>query len=304
MSRSSSTIQDGSLELLLDTICNTFGGIVFISMLVVVLLNMSGETASSQPPTDESALELQQLTAELEAAQARLHTLHQTTQQRDNTFQKLVSQEQLILARKLVEAESLRAVRVNETVTITKMTADQQNSVNTISQDLDEQKKELDSLNRQLQVQTVSMSQEVESRSQNTSPPKLEELPNHRSISMILKGGRLTALSRISASGVETRNAEELNVSVEGGTEFVESKSGSGVAVALDKSTKAQIQSALIQFSPDRHVLKIWIWPDSFAHYQVIQEVLAESRFRSKPEPVRQDTRLNFGHPTGPVLGQ
>ena len=304
MRRSSSTIQDGSLELLLDTICNTFGGIVFISMLVVVLLNMSGETASSQPPTDESVLELQQLTAELEAAQARLHTLHQTTQQRDNTFQKLVSQEQLILARKLVEAESLRAVRVNETVTITKMTADQQNSVNTISQDLDEQKKELDSLNRQLQVQTVSMNQEVESRSQNASPPKLVELPNHRSISMILKGGRLTALSRISANGVETRNAEELNVSVEGGTEFVESKSGSGVAVALDKSTKAQIQSALIQFSPDRHVLKIWIWPDSFAHYQVIQEVLAESRFRSKPEPVRQDTRLNFGHPTGPVLGQ
>ena len=304
MSRSSSTIQDGSLELLLDTICNTFGGIVFISMLVVVLLNMSGETASSQPPTDESALELQQLTAELETAQARLHTLHQATHQRDNTLQKLVSQEQLILARKLVEAESLRARRVDETVTITKKTADQQNAVNTISQDLNEQKKELDSLNQQLQFQTVSMRQEVESRSQNVSPPKLEELPNHRSIHLILKGGRLTALSRISASGLETRNAEELNVSIEGGTEFVESKSGSGVAVALDKSTKAQIQSALNQFSPDRHVLKIWIWPDSFAHYQVIQEVMAESHFRSKPEPVRQDTRLHVGKPTGPVLGQ
>ena len=304
MSRSSSTIQDGSLELLLDTICNTFGGIVFISMLVVVLLNMSGETASSQPPTEESALELQQLTAELEAAQARLRTLHQATRQRDDTFQKLVSKDQLIMARKLVEAEALRAARVEETATIAKMTADHQNSVNTISQNLDERKKELESLNRQLQVQSVSMRQEVESRSQNVTPPKLEELPNHRSIGLILKGGRLTALTRISASGVETRNSQELSVSIEDGTEFVETKSGAGVAVALDKSTKAQIQSALSQFSPDRHVLKIWIWPDSFAHYQVIQEVLAESRFRSKPEPVRQDTRLTFGHPTGPVLGQ
>jgi len=304
MSRTSSTIQDGSLELLLDTICNTFGGIVFISMLVVVLLNMSGETASSQPPTDESALELQQLTAELETAQARLHTLHQATQQRDNTLQKLVSQDQLLLARKLVEAESLRTRRVDETATITKMTADQQNSVNTISQDLNEQKKDLDSLNQQLQVQAVSLRQEVESRSQNVTPPKLEELPNHRSVGLILKGGRLTALTRIGESGVETRNSEELSVSIEDGVEFVETKSGSGVAVALDQSTKAQIQSALSQFSPDRHVLKIWIWPDSFAHYQVIQEVLAESRFRSKPEPVRQDTRLTFGHPTGPVLGQ
>lgn len=304
MSRSSSTIQDGSLELLLDTICNTFGGIVFISMLVVVLLNMSGETTSYQPPTEESALELQQLTAELEAAQARLRILHQATRQRDDTIQQLVSKDQLILARKLVEAEALRTTRVEETATIAKVIADHQKSVNTISQDLAERKKELESLQSQLQVQSDSMRQEVESRSQNVTPPKLEELPNHRSIDMILKGGRLVALSRISESGLEIRNAEELNVSIEGGTEFVEPKSGSGVAVALDKSTKAQIQSALNQFNPNRHVIKIWIWPDSFAHYQLIQEVLAESRFRSKLEPVRQDTRLHVGKPTGPVLGQ
>jgi hypothetical protein len=304
MSRSSSTIQDGSLELLLDTICNTFGGIVFISMLVVVLLNMSGETASSQPPTEESALELQQLTAELEAAQARLRILHQATRQRDDTIQQLVSKDQLILARKLVEAEALRTTRIEETATITKVIADHQKSVNTISQDLAERKKELESLQNQLQVQSDSMRREVESRSQNVTPPKLEELPNHRSIDMILKGGRLVALSRISESGLENRNADELNVSFEGGTEFVEPKTGAGVAVALDKSTKAQIQSALNQFNPNRHVIKIWIWPDSFAHYQVIQEILAESRFRSKLEPVRQDTRLHVGKPTGPVLGQ
>lgn len=304
MSRSSSTIQDGSLELLLDTICNTFGGIVFISMLVVVLLNMSGETASSQPPTEESALELQQLTAELEAAQARLRILHQATRQRDDTIQQLVSNDQLILARKLVEAEALRAARIEETATIAKVIADHQKAVNTISQDLAVQKKELESLKSQLQVQSDSLRQEVESRSQNVTPPKLEELPNHRSIDMILKGGRLVALSRISAGGLEIRNADELNVSLEGGTEFVEPKNGAGVAVALDRSTKAQIQSALSQFNPNRHVIKIWIWPDSFAHYQLIQEVLAESRFRSKLEPVRQDTRLHVGKPTGPVLGQ
>ena len=32
---------DGSLELLLDTICNTFGGVLFISILVILLLNLS-----------------------------------------------------------------------------------------------------------------------------------------------------------------------------------------------------------------------------------------------------------------------
>jgi len=32
---------EGSLDLLLDTICNTFGGVVFIALLVVLLLRLS-----------------------------------------------------------------------------------------------------------------------------------------------------------------------------------------------------------------------------------------------------------------------
>ena len=43
----------GSLELLLDTICNTFGGIVFISILVVMLLNFTQEETLPRPPDPE-----------------------------------------------------------------------------------------------------------------------------------------------------------------------------------------------------------------------------------------------------------
>ena len=39
MKRKMSVEATGSLELLLDTICNTFGGILMISLLVAVLLN-------------------------------------------------------------------------------------------------------------------------------------------------------------------------------------------------------------------------------------------------------------------------
>ena len=41
MSRRRSRKQD-SLELLLDTICNTFGGVLFIAILVVMLLQQTG----------------------------------------------------------------------------------------------------------------------------------------------------------------------------------------------------------------------------------------------------------------------
>ena len=41
MSRRSAAKQD-SLELLLDTICNTFGGVLFIAILVVQKVNTVG----------------------------------------------------------------------------------------------------------------------------------------------------------------------------------------------------------------------------------------------------------------------
>jgi hypothetical protein len=41
---------DSSLELLLDTICNTFGGVLFLAMLVSLLLQMSRTRAAVAPP--------------------------------------------------------------------------------------------------------------------------------------------------------------------------------------------------------------------------------------------------------------
>ena len=47
-----------SLDLLLDTICNTFGGVLFVSMLVVILLNMSAAEVSDEPPSASAAEKL------------------------------------------------------------------------------------------------------------------------------------------------------------------------------------------------------------------------------------------------------
>ena len=311
MSKSSSTIQDGSLDLLLDTICNTFGGIVFISLLVVVLLNMSGTSASTTAPSDESDLEFQQLTADLDAARARLTSMRQSKQQRDHTRSQLVNEQQLRLAKALIEAESLRESRRKETASLLSQSSVSQQAVNRIAKtlnvrqhQLDEQRRALDGLDQELKSQAVKLQQELKSRSQNVTPPKLELLPNHSSIGLLLKGGRLTAITRIGVSGDELPNLDELEISRENGIAFVEAKQGAGVEVALDQSTMEQIQRLVKQFNPDKHVLKVWIWPDSFSHFQIVQKVIAESGCRSKPEPVKEGTRLSLGNVSAPVLGQ
>ena len=60
-----------SLELFLDTICNMFGGFVFIMLFVVVSMRQTTDKVYEEAIAEEraSAVELQELEAELENLQ-------------------------------------------------------------------------------------------------------------------------------------------------------------------------------------------------------------------------------------------
>jgi hypothetical protein len=64
-----------SLELLLDTLCNTFGGVLFIAMLVVVLLQMAGKGASGHPREPVRSEDLLDLADELEVLGREVESL-------------------------------------------------------------------------------------------------------------------------------------------------------------------------------------------------------------------------------------
>ena len=63
---------DSSLELLLDTICNTFGGVLFLAILVCILLHNTGHSNSHQQNgprfTEADVIELVRRQQELESA--------------------------------------------------------------------------------------------------------------------------------------------------------------------------------------------------------------------------------------------
>ena len=66
-----------SLELLLDTLCNTFGGVLFIAMLVVVLLQMAGNGVA-RPNDLVNPTDLRELADELEVLGRELESLEKT----------------------------------------------------------------------------------------------------------------------------------------------------------------------------------------------------------------------------------
>tara|TARA_A100001391_G_scaffold100565_2_gene66845 strand:- start:177 stop:1082 length:906 start_codon:yes stop_codon:yes gene_type:complete len=75
-----SAVSDDSFDLFLDTICNTFGGIVFLAILVTLLVQVRSDPSGHQPPTKIDAAKLRELELKLEQASVRVSTLRESQQ--------------------------------------------------------------------------------------------------------------------------------------------------------------------------------------------------------------------------------
>ena len=102
MSRHRGAADESSLELLLDTICNTFGGVLFISILVVILVNMSSEAVSTTPPDEISQSELIQMETQLQQSQERMQKLRRAIELQKDIEKKFVEPETKDLVRAAV----------------------------------------------------------------------------------------------------------------------------------------------------------------------------------------------------------
>src|SRR4051812_43846695 len=98
---------DSSLELLLDTICNTFGGVLFISLLVVILLNHTGQAFQRKAPSPAAQDELKRLRHDLDESARRATTLEATLKHQTSLRPDIVNANiaDLIRTRKQSDAE-------------------------------------------------------------------------------------------------------------------------------------------------------------------------------------------------------
>lgn len=73
-----------SLDLLLDTICNTFGGIVFIALLLALLSQSAGKAATMSPEKQRRKLETARMEQEVSDLTQAVAALEQNIGKKDN----------------------------------------------------------------------------------------------------------------------------------------------------------------------------------------------------------------------------
>lgn len=179
MSRKAAPASD-SLDLLLDTICNTFGGILFIAMLVVILTNQISRDAAPSAPSAESSRALRRLRGELTESESRLTKLRQAVRQKEDLERRFADPESLGLL------ESLRSLD-DDSDELLKERAQKLTYVAESQADLEETARELEKLAQQLtetkerlQLEKQKLENEASLRSRTSEVPNSVRRRNRR----------------------------------------------------------------------------------------------------------------------------
>jgi hypothetical protein len=293
MKRKSGSSGD-SLDLLLDTICNTFGGILFISMLVVILVNAASQDVSSSLPTQvdhqrlvESRRQLSDMTIKLDSLR---RAVRQTEQLRDrftdadsqaviDDLQALQGTTELLHETRdaslgeLAETQEL----INETA---RETARLRVAMRNAQQDLAATQRQLES--------------EVALRSRTSKLPR-QKTTTRQQAPFFLKAGRLCSYANVDSRGNLSRNETEVRLLEEGGKTFAVPVGGAGLMVKPDGSNVDEVTRRLEPFDESKYFIAIVVWDDSFEQFQIIKDAAVRGNYEYQLIPMSRDEKIYIG---------
>ncbi len=297
---------DGSLELLLDTICNTFGGVLFISLLVVVLLNMtSRKVAVTPPPSEDARAKLARAKSELAETQYQLNAWRTRVEQQEKTEQTVDNPE---LEKMLEELDARRAKRTHLDTDSTSRLAQVgtvQTDINTIAAQLAQQTEAMAQAKNAVAAADELLKREVARRTRELRTP-VEIETKKQEVPFLLRKGRLGAVLKTDHGGNLAPNDTECVVQQDaGGKSYIEPKPGTGLAVDPTGDADGGIAKRLTQFDSTKHYLAIFVWPDSFDHFATVRDVAMTHGFQYRLVPFPEGERIFTSERAGPakVLG-
>lgn len=293
MSRRSAAKQD-SLDLLLDTICNTFGGVLFIAILVVLLLQQTGKKVAivdspSIPAEQIHALNIQlsELNAELTQLRANQDAQNQIIEQFGNEeIQALLKQRQALIDQ-LNELQS-------KLDGILSKNADTAVRVASMEAESEQLEREFETATSEKETIEEDIKKNRESRTQEVRMPLVKSAADKAEIGFILQYDRLYLWHEYDSSNnrVGLNTNDFVVVGDEDGVLITKPSPTGGIKLDGSASSQDAIRKMIRRFRPSEHVLVAIVRPDSFAHFQRFRDISLELGFNYRLMPVSLDTKV------------
>lgn len=286
---------DSSLELLLDTICNTFGGVLFLAILIAMLLQLRGRAATVASPSVAHQLEFERLTNQQVDARERLEKISGALREQDKLVAQFQSNSQSIAE---LERQKQQRDRLNATsAKLLENVAHEQQSINVEAQQLANLDAALAQAEREKTALDARLKRESAARQESARLPTLHDTVK-REVPLCLRHGRLY---RVLVNGQP--NERDFEVGSIFGRRTLTPKPQGGDSIPRGDAGRALVESTLQQIKPDISYVAVFVWPDSYGQFRQMKEVLVQRGFeyRLVPMPATANT-LTEGASSAKVL--
>lgn len=286
MARTTNTTD--SLELLLDTICNTFGGILFIALLVVILLQLAGDgTPSAAKTSTVSPVEFAELQREMQSLHAELQQLREVRQVQERQLAVFAPDELQDLAADRSAAQTRRDQLLTQREQALHALAETAGDLVELRSELDQRRDDLAAA----RARVGDLQQELERgrarRTQELRTPIVTAEASRREVAVVVQYGRLYLVHAYGSTGFRSGpNLDDFIVLREevGGIR-VTPNPVAGVPLDDSPECREAVLARLRRFPAQAYYIAVVVRPDSYGDFRWLREALQAAGYSYRLMP-------------------
>ncbi len=273
----------GSLELLLDTICNTFGGIVFLAMLVTILLRSSETLPGLMMSKVMTArqLEMTQLRQQLAELTAEIDTYEAARQNAEQLQQTLFSSEELQAWQTLLQLRQEKEKLTTEIKRLNRSVDSLDSQTDTLQTEQRSRAERLTELRRQIASLQTELATLRQQHTVQTELPRLRLDEDKVPVVLVLRFGHAYFWHRpeMLRQGKNLLNLNDF-VAVGETTDGIVTLPNPMAGLDITQPTElAKLTDELRKFPRNKWHVAICVWDDSFESFRVLKNLAVQLGF-------------------------
>jgi len=295
--------ENDSLDMLLDTISNTFGGIVFLALLVAILLQFNEGVIRDQQAESISQENFSALRETLDDKTAKLQNLSRVLATQRKTLQEFKPDQSGTTVSEILELRKKKNAIVQQRIDLVAKVS-RQGSENT---ELDRELRSIDS-RRDLAQRTAArlheeLQAEVRRRTRMARLPALRAT-SKREFAVVLRYNRLYFLyaSELDDQQGSLNYDDFVVLADEDSTIRVTPKPYAGLVVDESDTLDDLLKQKLVRLNSKELYLAVAVWEDSFGEFSHLRNALVELGWEYRLIPVEQLGIITESHTEKPLV--
>lgn len=292
------TGQASSLDLFLDTICNTFGGIMFLAILLSVLVQMRSKEPKSVEPS-----KVPMTAAEAREISNQLVTLTSTYDRLTDLLVELrkkqpLPEDQTIqqLGKKSEQAQKVLDEATRQQVETSKQLAQQIQTNAEIVKSMEEFREQLIAERAALEKDALALDEALSDKMEVLKLPKIATSFKSK-VFFLMRYHKIYPLAKSPGPISDNSDLNEAEVTIK--------HLSSEAFTAAPKPARgwstnsAELNSYTQACSPSIHVFTVIVWPDSHAEFAAMKEKMIQLGFQYDFQPHPDQPSVPFGRGSG-----